>query len=103
MILFKYLKYYLENEIKKIEEEKEMKEIEQQFKDMKIEDKKNSDKMEIEGEKKMKGKKSNKMEIEDEENSDKETRGEIEEVIKPLLKLKKIQKENVKIVYNFKY
>lgn len=34
---------------------------------MKIEDKKKSDKMEIEEEKKMKGKKSNKMEIEDEE------------------------------------
>jgi len=28
MTLFKYLKYYLGNEIKKIEEEKEMKEIE---------------------------------------------------------------------------
>ena len=36
MILFKYLKYYLENEIKKIEEEKEMKEIEKQFEDLKI-------------------------------------------------------------------
>ena len=41
MTLFKYLKYYLGNEIKKIEEEKEMKEIEKQFWDMKIEDKKN--------------------------------------------------------------
>ena len=79
--------------------------------------------MEIEEEKKMKGKKSNKMEIkdeefepkiskkkklkgkkdEDEENYDEETREEIEEVIKPFLKLKKIQKENDKIVYNFKY
>ena len=47
---------------------------------------------------KLKGKKD-----EDEENSDEETREEIEEVIKPLLKLKKIQRENEKIVYNFKY
>ena len=71
----------------------------------------------------MKGKKANKMEIEDEEfgqkeskkmklkgkkdedeeNSDEETREEVQEVIKPLLKLKKIQKENDKIAYNFKY
>ena len=55
MTLFKYLKYYLGNEIKKIEEEKEMKEIEKQFGDLKIEDNKNSN-MEIEEEKKMKGK-----------------------------------------------
>ena len=33
----------------------------------------------------------------------KKMRKEIEEVIKPLLKIKKIQKENEKIVYNFKY
>ena len=33
----------------------------------------------------------------------KKMRKEIEEVIMPLLKIKKIQKENEKIVYNFKY
>ena len=48
---------------------------------------------------KLKGKKD-----EDEENSDEETREEIEEVIKPLLKIKKIQKENDKlsIILNIK-
>ena len=47
---------------------------------------------------KLKGKKD-----ENEENSDEKTREEIEEVIRSLLILKKIQKENDKIVYNFKY
>ena len=61
MILLKYLKYYLENEIKKIKEEKEMKEIEKQFEDLKIQDKKIHIKWKSKKKKKMKGIKSNKM------------------------------------------
>ena len=96
MSLFKYLKYYLSKEIKRLEHEREeeIEENENQFK--KIKERKN---------KKIRGKiKFENNNVNDEEDSNEEARTEIEKTINPILELKKIIQETKKeISYNFKF
>ena len=89
MTLYKFLKYHLENEKKKMKKKNAKKRNIKRVKAEKVN-------------KKIKGQNDGKMDEED-DNFDEETRDEIGNTMRPVFELKKLQEDNEEINYNFEF
>ena len=89
MTLYKFLKYHLENEKKKLKKKNTKKRNIKRVKAEKVN-------------KKIKGQNDGKMDEED-DNFDEETRDEIGNTMRPVFELKKLQEDNEEINYNFEF